>query len=124
MVKHDEAFSSIISFEYKISQKYSIFSENGYEELAETLKAMSGSEFVAVYLCEPYTLTINNFSGKMYILDTHRICKQIGGVGTAALVWCENAQPNYLCDWLRLRLSTSKVPETAVQMLILLTENT
>ena len=108
---------------YKISQSNGIFSENGYRELLKALTVMSNSDFISIYVCEPYTLTVCNFDGKMYILDTHPIGKKIGGVGTAAVVVCENTQPNRLCDWLKLRLKTSHVPETAGQMLILLTEN-
>ena len=123
IVKNDSTFTTRIPFEYKISQSNGIFSENGYRELLKALTVMSNSDFISIYVCEPYTLTVCNFDGKMYILDTHPIGKKIGGVGTAAVVVCENTQPNRLCDWLKLRLKTSHVPETAGQMLILLTEN-
>lgn len=57
---------------YELSIHNTVFSEQGRKNLIEVLKDQPG-RFLALYVCEPYTLLIGKLNGTYFLIDTHPV---------------------------------------------------
>lgn len=87
--------------------------------------AASEPNNTAIYSCGGYVFVLGCKSNQLFLVDTHPISAQLGGMGNGLIKVYpvqDSESSNQLCAWIWRRLQLSGVPETAQQSFLILDE--
>ena len=90
---------------------YNLLSSNGVSELSSALHHIVESTMrAAIYICEPYTMSIFSINETLYLVYTHTVSADAGGKFTGLILSTERSNIDELLHWTvrRLALSNSK----------------
>ena len=115
ILRNANLLSSDYTFTEELPYAFGVFSKEGKAKLSEKIKELrknSGETFVALYTCEPYTLLLGFILGSLFILDTHAVPEDCGGMETG-MVNIFHGPPEEAstsaCLWLWKRLESAGV---------------
>ena len=121
----------IINEEYEMTETFTtdsdILQPNGLSDFASIISSLSDPELplYTIYTCRLYILLILIIHGKLVLIDTHPISKDIGGSGQGVLkVYpdCSYTSALALGKGMALRLRKGKSPAEAKQSLLVIKE--
>lgn len=124
--------ANILSREFEFTEELispdHVFSKKGRDALlraVSTLCAASKPSNVAIYSCGGYVFVVGCKSNQLFLVDTHPIPAQLGGMGNGLIKVYpiqDSESSNELCAWIWRRLHLSGVPGTAQQSFLILDE--
>ena len=124
MKAFDETINPNAYLTYNLSSEYSVFSEEGRENLLDALTSRRETSFAAVFVCEPISVLFVCAKDCFFLIDTHPIhkVKQRNGneIQTSVIVQADATIEGItqICKWLWKRLYQAGV-EDAKQALSL-----
>ncbi len=114
ILRNANLLSSTYTFTEELPYAFGVFSEGGKAKLMEKMKELHnlGEPCVALYTCEPYTLLLGFILDSLFILDTHAVPEDCGGMSTG-IVKIFNGSPEEAstsaCLWLWQRFEGAGV---------------
>ena len=86
---------------------YLALSEEGmlelYGKLSDIRETTKDQLFLATYVCPPYTVSLDIFRQKFFLLDTQKVFSRNGGVGVGVVITTKdksNQSIEEMCAWL------------------------
>lgn len=121
--------AKIVSREFEFHEElitsHGVFSRDGREALLKATCALSTASpetNVAIYSCGRYIFVIGCHSNQYFLVETHPISEELGGVGNG-LIKVYPAQDlnsaRHLCSWIWKRLLLSGVQENSLQSFLI-----
>lgn len=121
--------AKIVSQEFEFHEElitsHGVFSRDGREALLKATCALSTASpvtNVAIYSCGRYIFVIGCHSNQYFLVETHPISEELGGVGNG-LIKVYPAQDlnsaRHLCSWIWKRLQLSGVQENSLQSFLI-----
>lgn len=118
-----------LEFHEELITSHGVFSKDGRDALHKAVNALSSASLVinvASYGCGRYIFVIGCHNGQYFLVDTHPISKELGGVGTGLLKVYpaqDSQSASHLCSWVWKRLQLGGVQEKSPQSFLVLQES-
>ena len=86
------------------------------KDFEDTIKRLGKTHFLSVYVCQPYSILIGCYGGKLFVIDTHPVLK-IRNTHTSVLIVAEKSNYKKYCQWIWKRLYESNISKDELQTL-------
>ena len=128
ILRNANILSREFEFTEELASPHPVFSKKGRDALLRAVSklcAASKLSNAAIYSCGGYVFVVSCKSNQLFLVDTHPISAQLGGMGNGLIKVYpiqDSESFNQLCAWIWKRLHLSGISETAQQSFLVLDE--
>ena len=129
ILRNTNILSRELDFYEEIVTSHGVFSKDGQGTLFKAVNALSTAcavTNVAIYSCGRYIFVIGCHDDHYFLVDTHPISQELGGVGTGLLKVYpaqDSHSASHLCSWVWKRLELGGVGDESPQSFLVSQES-